>query len=91
MLNLYCTQVSDAGCATLASTIDSGALPALERLDLDDIPASDAAMAAVYEARDTLVKSREEEESGSELGSESEEHEGAEDGEEEWEDDGEVN
>ena len=42
-LNLSFTQVTDAGCATLTAALDSGALPALEELDLDDIPASDAA------------------------------------------------
>ena len=38
-----CTQVTDAGCATLAAALDSGALPALDTLHLDDIPASGAA------------------------------------------------
>ena len=41
------TQVSDAGCAALAAALDSGALPALEVLKLDDIPASVAAKEAV--------------------------------------------
>ena len=44
------TQVSDAGCATLVAAIDRGALPALERLELEDIPASDAAQEAAQEA-----------------------------------------
>jgi len=43
MLNLTYTQVSDAGCAALAAALDSGALPALEDLALDDISASAAA------------------------------------------------
>ena len=105
-LELDRTQVSDAGCATLASALDSGALPALEDVTLDEIPASDAAIAAVYEARDTLEhedsgsesdseSEEDEEESGSELGSEtgsgSDENEGGEDEEEEAEDDGEGN
>ena len=49
------TQVTDAGCAALASALDSGALPALVRLHLDEIPASAAAKDAVREA---LAKSR---------------------------------
>ena len=49
-LNLELTQITDAGCATLAAALDSGALPALEQLVLDDIPASAAAKAAVREA-----------------------------------------
>ena len=50
VLDLEYTQVSDAGCATLAAALNSGALPALARLDLDGIPASAAAIAAVREA-----------------------------------------
>ena len=49
-LDLSCTQITDAGCATLAAALDSGAMPALERLYLRSIPASAAATAAVYEA-----------------------------------------
>eukprot|EP00964_Phaeocystis_antarctica_P116702 scaffold80609_cov63-Phaeocystis_antarctica.AAC.3 len=49
------TQVTDVGCAALAAALDGGALPALERFYLDDIPASAAAKAAVQEA---LAKSR---------------------------------
>ena len=49
-LRLSRTQITDAGCATLAAALNSGALPALERLYLDDIPASAAAKAAVREA-----------------------------------------
>ena len=48
------TQVTDAGCATLAAALDSGALPVLEKLVLSGIPASAAAKAAVYEARTSL-------------------------------------
>jgi len=44
------TQITDTGCATLAAALDSGALPALESLCLHGIPASAAAMAAVYKA-----------------------------------------
>ena len=54
-LFLRSTQVTDAGCATLASALDSGALPALEDLRMDRIPASDAAEEAVDAA---LVRSR---------------------------------
>ena len=53
-LRLGETQITDAGCAALAAVLDSGALPALERLDLRDIPASAAARATVYEARANL-------------------------------------
>ena len=54
-LDLEGTQVSDAGCAALAAALDSGALPALEHLALDGIPASAAAIDAVREA---LARSR---------------------------------
>ena len=49
-LYLISTQISDAGCATLAAALDSGALPALSELLLIGIPASDAAIGAVHEA-----------------------------------------
>ena len=50
LLDLEDTQVTDVGCATLASAIDSGALPALEAIDLQGIPASAGAKVAVHEA-----------------------------------------
>ena len=53
-LCLWSTQITDAGCATLAAALDSGALPALERLYMYEIPASAAAKAAVYAARANL-------------------------------------
>ena len=53
VLSLRYTQVTDAGCATLAAALDSGALPALEELGLDGIPASVAARDAVSK---TLAK-----------------------------------
>ena len=50
-LNLYGTQVSDAGCAALTAALESGVLPALRYVDgLTSIPASAAARAAVEEA-----------------------------------------
>ena len=55
LLYLDSTQVTDAGCAALAAALDSGALPALEALNLHGIPASAAAIDAVREA---LAKSR---------------------------------
>eukprot|EP00964_Phaeocystis_antarctica_P147812 scaffold114515_cov63-Phaeocystis_antarctica.AAC.4 len=58
-LDLSDTQISDAGCAALTAALDSGALPALEALNLNGTPASAAAKAAVYEARDTLVEQKE--------------------------------
>ena len=54
-LDLRCTQINDAGCATLAAALDSGALPALATLHLDRTQASAAAKDAVSEA---LAKSR---------------------------------
>eukprot|EP00964_Phaeocystis_antarctica_P095103 scaffold61673_cov69-Phaeocystis_antarctica.AAC.2 len=50
VLYLSHTQVNDAGCATLAAAIDSGALPALETVYLSDNPATTAAKTAVREA-----------------------------------------
>ena len=43
----YNNQITDAGCATLASALRGGALPALNKLKLDDIPASEEAQDAV--------------------------------------------
>ena len=57
LLDLCHTQITDAGCATLVAALDSGALPALDTLDLDDIPASGAAIGAVFEAL-SLARSR---------------------------------
>jgi len=53
-LHLSRTQITDAGCGTLAAALDSGALPTLEKLFLNGIPASAAAKAAVYAARPNL-------------------------------------
>ena len=50
VLNLWHTQVADAGCATLADALYSAALPAFELLELACIPASAASQAAVDEA-----------------------------------------
>jgi hypothetical protein len=44
-LYLTYTQITDAGCAALASALDGGALPALELLIIHGIPASEAATA----------------------------------------------
>ena len=55
VLNLSCTQVTDAGCAALAAALDRGALPALKKLELDRVPASAAAKAIVQAA---LTKSQ---------------------------------
>ena len=55
MLYLSGTQVTDAGCATLAAALDSGALPALNELFLmNGTPASAAACISVFEARANL-------------------------------------
>ena len=50
VLYLSHTQITDAGCATLASALDNGALPALVNLPLRGIPASDAAIEATRSA-----------------------------------------
>ena len=55
-LSLNSTKVTDTGCAALAAALDSGALPALEELDLLHIPAKVAACRAVYEARSIVLK-----------------------------------
>jgi hypothetical protein len=49
-LDLGNTQIADAGCATLAAALDSGALPALTDLPLSGIPASATAKATVRRA-----------------------------------------
>ena len=54
-LDLGETQVTDAGCAALAAALYRGALPALENLYLDGIPASAAAKQAAQVA---LARSR---------------------------------
>ena len=74
LLDLGRTQVTDTGCATLIAALDSGALPALEKLYLDGTPASAAAKAAVYGARANLSDGESESES-EESGSGSEEDE----------------
>eukprot|EP00964_Phaeocystis_antarctica_P090489 scaffold57888_cov57-Phaeocystis_antarctica.AAC.2 len=51
-LHLDHTQITDAGCATLAAALDSGSLPALGYSFLAGIPASAAAMASVREAQE---------------------------------------
>ena len=49
-LGLEYTQITDGGCAALAAALNSGALPALETLTLDEIPASAAAKEDVQSA-----------------------------------------
>ena len=58
LLSINGTQITDDGCAHLASRLRSGALPALKDLYLHDIPTSDAALDAVYEARPGLSGNR---------------------------------
>ena len=50
VLDFSHTEITDAGCAALASALDSGVLPALDTVDVDDTPTSAAARAAVTEA-----------------------------------------
>ena len=54
VLNLWNTQITDAGCAALAAALDGGSLSSLVTLSLDGIPASAAAKTAVYAAMDRL-------------------------------------
>ena len=54
-LDLGGTQVTYAGCATLVAALDSGALPALEKVDIDGTRASAAAKEAV---RGAMARSR---------------------------------
>ena len=54
-LDLEDTQVNDAGCAALAAALDSGAMPALEKLELVHIRASDVAKAAVYASTASIL------------------------------------
>ena len=50
-LSLSSTQITNAGCAVLATALDSGALPALKSIGSLDVPlASAAAIDAVHEA-----------------------------------------
>eukprot|EP00964_Phaeocystis_antarctica_P102366 scaffold67720_cov63-Phaeocystis_antarctica.AAC.1 len=86
-LNLTGTQITDAGCATLAAVLGGSALPALEVLFLHGTPASAAATAAVYEARASLLDEEEEEEEHEESGSESEQDDEGEDDSEDGEED----
>ena len=82
VLGLIDNQITDAGCATLAGALNSGALPALEELHLEGIPASAAAKAAVYAAHANL-KGEDSESEHEDSGSEEEE---SEEGESEGED-----
>ena len=76
-LDLDEAQITDAGCATLTAALDSGALPALEVLVLNGIPASDEAKAAVYEARANLGGAEYDNEDEEEGTNESDEDEGS--------------
>ena len=49
-LHLWKTQITNAGCATLAAALDSGAMPVLTESEVSGTPASPAAKAAVMEA-----------------------------------------
>ena len=60
VLALKRNQITDAGCATLASALRRGALPALKQLNLDDNPASEEATEAVLASRPGLAESDDE-------------------------------
>ena len=64
MLQIWDTEVTDAGCATLVAALDSGTLPALDYFDVEDIPASDAAKDAVCAALARQWQGRERDELG---------------------------
>ena len=49
-LSLDSTQITEAGCGTLAAALDGGALPALESLCLQGTPGSAVATATVWRA-----------------------------------------
>ena len=49
-LDLRYTEVTDAGCATLTAALDSGALPALRTINVEETPATDEGRAAVLAA-----------------------------------------
>ena len=51
-LHLLGNQITDEGCAALASALGGGALPALEQLELEDNPASKQARRAACEVLD---------------------------------------
>ena len=80
-LDLRATQVTDAGCATLAAALNSGALPALKELLLHGIPASATAIATVYEARANLKDEESESEDEVQVEDDDAEEEVEEDGE----------
>ena len=42
LLDFCHTKITDAGCATLAAALDSGALPALDEIELEGLPVSGA-------------------------------------------------
>jgi len=50
VLDFSYAKVNDAGCATLVATLDSSALPALEEIELEGIPASVEAIGALRAA-----------------------------------------
>ena len=50
VLDFSYTKVNDAGCATLVAALDSRALPALEEIELEGIPASVEAIGALRAA-----------------------------------------
>ena len=55
ILGLGDNQITDEGCAALASALRGGALPALTQLELGENPASEEAQEAVFAARSGLV------------------------------------
>ena len=66
-------QITDAGCATLASALRGGKLLALKTLELDENPAaSEEAQEAVYASRPGLSESFDEEGEEGEEGEEDE-------------------
>ena len=74
-LDTELNDITDAGCATLASALRGGALPALRRLDLRDNPASDEAKEAVLASRSGLAEESDDEFDEDEEGDEGDEDE----------------
>ena len=72
VLILRSTKVTDAGCTALAAVLNSGAMPALEYLDLNFTPLSYDAKAVVYDARANLTGLDDSDQESGESGSESE-------------------
>ena len=68
MLSLSETLIGDAGCAALVLALDSGALPALENITLNGIPASAEAKRALLATCTHLIMAQQRQQLGVYLG-----------------------